>query len=123
VITPSSPTSKPVIDRRRVIDQALIDEVVSRIVAAFEPEEIILFGSHARGDTRADSDLDLFVVMDSDLSLPERSIMVDEIFGLHAWPMDVFVYTRAEFEEDREIFGTLASIVTLSGKVLHVRRQ
>jgi uncharacterized protein len=123
VSTPSSATSNPVIDRRRVIDQALIDEVVSRIVAAFDPEEIILFGSHARGDAHADSDLDLLVVMDTDVTYIERSMMIDEVFGWHVWPMDVFVYTPTEFQGDRQVVGTLASIVAKSGKVLHVRRQ
>jgi uncharacterized protein len=123
VSTPSSTTSNPVIDRRRVIDQALIDEVVSRIVVAFDPEEIILFGSHARGDAHADSDLDLFVVMDTDVPYIERSHVIDGLFGWHVWPMDVFVYTPAEFYADRQIVGTLASIVAKFGKVLHVRCQ
>ena len=119
---PSSTTLNPVIDRRRVIDQALIDEVVSRIVAAFDPEEIILFGSHARGDARVDSDLDLLVIMDSDLHPVERALEIDRLFGFYLWAMDVFVYTRKEFEEDRGCFGTLVSAISNEGKTLYARK-
>jgi hypothetical protein len=51
----------------RVIDQELINEVVDRIVRAFNPIRIVVFGSHARGDAGPDSDLDLMVEMESTL--------------------------------------------------------
>jgi predicted nucleotidyltransferase len=37
--------------------------LVDRIVAKYSPEKIILFGSHATGNTSNDSDVDLLVVM------------------------------------------------------------
>jgi predicted nucleotidyltransferase len=40
-----------------------IEEMVRRIVERFDPERIILFGSHARGTANPDSDIDLLVVM------------------------------------------------------------
>ena len=43
--------------------QAQIDCMVKRIVRKFRPEKIILFGSHARGEAGADSDVDLLIVM------------------------------------------------------------
>ncbi|MDO9542451.1 MAG: nucleotidyltransferase domain-containing protein [Kiritimatiellia bacterium] len=39
-----------------------INEIVRRVVAAVQPEKIILFGSSARGDTNSASDFDLLVV-------------------------------------------------------------
>ena len=41
-----------------------IDRMVRRIVRKFQPEQVILFGSQARGDAGPDSDVDLLVVMD-----------------------------------------------------------
>lgn len=41
---------------------ALLQEVVRRIVEAVHPEKVILFGSAARGEMGPDSDLDLLVV-------------------------------------------------------------
>ncbi len=39
-----------------------IANAVKRIAEAAQPEQILLFGSHARGDARDDSDLDLLVI-------------------------------------------------------------
>ena len=40
-----------------------VDRVVEQIVAAVDPLRIILFGSAARGELGADSDLDVLVVV------------------------------------------------------------
>ena len=42
--------------------QEKIQEMVRRIAARFEPDRIVLFGSHARGDAGPDSDVDLLVI-------------------------------------------------------------
>ncbi len=42
--------------------QLELDRIVQRIAEALEPEQIILFGSRARGDARLDSDVDLLVI-------------------------------------------------------------
>ena len=39
--------------------EPLIEEIIRKIVEAFQPRRIVMFGSRARGDTRPDSDLDL----------------------------------------------------------------
>ena len=41
------------------VDQAVLDEVIRRVVEVAQPEKIILFGSAARGRMRPHSDLDL----------------------------------------------------------------
>lgn len=43
--------------------EALLIEVVARIVREANPEKVILFGSRARGENRTDSDMDLLVVV------------------------------------------------------------
>jgi predicted nucleotidyltransferase len=48
---------------KRLTVQESIDLLVQRIVKKFHPEQIILFGSQARGDAGPDSDIDLLVVM------------------------------------------------------------
>ena len=48
----------------RTLDQAVLDEIVRRIVAVAQPEQIIPFGSAARGETGRHSDVDLLVVKD-----------------------------------------------------------
>ncbi|MFQ5421067.1 MAG: nucleotidyltransferase family protein, partial [Anaerolineae bacterium] len=53
-----------------MIDQKTIQHIVQVIARKLSPRRIILFGSYARGETGPDSDLDLFIEMDS--PLPRR---------------------------------------------------
>ena len=99
----------------------LLDQVTRKIVERFDPERIVLFGSRARGEARGDSDLDLFVEMQTDRPPPERAIEVAAIFGLRRWPLDVVVYTPAEVERLRRVRGTLLSIIEAEGKLLYAR--
>ena len=45
-----------------MIDQARINQAVALLVDAAHPGRIVLFGSHARGDAREDSDLNFLVI-------------------------------------------------------------
>lgn len=96
-----------------------IQEITRRIVERFSPRRIILFGSHARGNAGPESDLDLFIEMDSEQPPPERAAEVAEIFGLRSWPMDVVVYTPEEVRQVQGVHGTLLSMIEREGKVLH----
>ncbi|MDP1591073.1 MAG: nucleotidyltransferase domain-containing protein [Prosthecobacter sp.] len=98
---------------------ALLDHVTKAIVDRFHPKRIMVFGSHARGDARPDSDLDLFVEMDTLRRPPERAIEVSEVFGLRSWPMDIVVYTPEEVRRLRHVSGTLLSVIEKEGKVLY----
>ena len=105
----------------RVIDQELIDEVVRKIAERFRPRRIVLFGSHARGDAGPESDIDLFIEMDSDLRPVDRAIQVDALFDNRRWALDVFVYTPAEVEAHRGRISNLLAYVEAEGKVLYER--
>lgn len=109
------------ISDRRAIDAELIQHVADTIVDRFDPERIILFGSQARGDAGPDSDLDLFVEMDTTLRSPQRTIAIGSIFGLHNWPMDVVVYTPEEVERRRRVKWSLVNTIENEGRVLYER--
>ena len=64
-------------------DDALIEEIVRRVVDVADPDRIILFGSGARGDMGPNSDLDFLVIksgeydrgrMEGDLYVAMRGI-------------------------------------------------
>jgi predicted nucleotidyltransferase len=101
---------------------ALLEHVTKTIVERFRPKRIMVFGSHARGDARPDSDLDLFIEMDTSRRPPERAIEVSEVFGLRSWPMDIVVYTPEEVRRLRSLNGTLLSVIEKEGKVLYEQR-
>jgi predicted nucleotidyltransferase len=101
--------------------QERIDEMVQRIVSQFNPDKVILFGSHARGEAGPDSDVDLLVVMSAHGSKRERAI---EMYGLLAGmgvPKDVIVVTPEEFEAYRDAPGTVIRTARQEGKVLYER--
>ncbi len=57
----------------QTLEQSILDEMVRRLVAEFQPEKIILFGSHAWGEPTEDSDIDLFVIVSESNERPIRS--------------------------------------------------
>jgi len=98
---------------------ALLEQVTRTIVERFHPKRIVLFGSHARGDAGSDSDLDVFIEMQTSRRPPERAIEVSAAFGLRPWPLDVVVYTPEEVQRLRGVRGTLLSAIEKEGKVLY----
>lgn len=110
----NEPPSTPAVERRTQIDILPLAPLLARIRAAYQPEEIWLFGSRARGDARPDSDWDVFVVVpdgtsDEDLD-PLRAWRLQREAGI---PADVIPCRAKTF---REYAGT---VNTLSYEVLH----
>ena len=99
-----------------------VDEIVRKIVEAFAPRRIVVFGSRARGQAGPDSDLDLFVEMHSDLPPRDRVRAVSDLFGLRRWAMDLVVYTPQEVERMKDTVGTLLYTIEREGKVLYERQ-
>ena len=97
----------------------LLEQGTRTIVERFHPKRIVLFGSHARGDAGSDSDLDVFIEMQTSQRPPERAIEVSAAFGLRPWPLDVVVYTPEEVQRLRGVSGTLLSVIEKEGKVLY----
>ena len=101
--------------------EAAIDEMVRRVVEQFDPQMIVLFGSHARGDAGPDSDVDLLVVMDFEGS--KRQKQVDIGVALHdiRVPKDIIVATPDEIERYRDIVGTIIRPALREGRTLYER--
>lgn len=101
------------------VDSALIEQIARAIAERFRPRRIVLFGSRARGDHHPDSDIDLFVEMESALRPPERASAISAAFGLHPWAMDVIVYTPQEVDRFRNVIGTLLYTIEREGRLLY----
>lgn len=106
-----------------MMSESLPEKITAVLVERFRPRKVILFGSHARGDSSPESDIDLFVELDDDLGKRplERAVAVRSAFGLHPWPMDLLVYTTDEIRRMRRTEGTILSVVEAEGKVLYER--
>ena len=101
--------------------QAIIDRMVKRIVKKFHPEKVILFGSHARGDARADSDVDLLVVMDFEGRKLDKCLEIDATLRDIRISHDVIVTRPEDFEWRKDVVGTIEWPAAKEGKVLYVR--
>ena len=100
----------------------VIEDAKNRLVQAYHPEKIYLFGSYAWGTPDEASDLDFLVVVDSS----NEKFMTRAIAGHHAlWELDILkdivVYTQAEFELRLADPASFASKVKREGKVLYAR--
>src|SRR5947209_19969811 len=87
--------------------QADIDRMVERIVQKFRPEQVILFGSHARGEAGPDSDVDLLVVMDFEGTAFDMALEVRQALHHILVPKDVLVTKPEEFAWRKEVVGTI----------------
>lgn len=70
----------------------VLDEVARRIVATSDPEQVILFGSYARGDAGPDSDVDVLVIA-NDVLPRQESVRVQRALRGLLVPIDVVVAT------------------------------
>lgn len=103
--------------------QQVIAEAVRRIVEGFAPEQIILFGSHARGTAGPDSDADFLIVMPVSGSKRRKAAEIDLALAEIGMPKDVIVVTPEEVERYRNVVGTIIYPALREGKVLYDRRH
>lgn len=93
-----------------------------RLIDAYEPLKIFLFGSVARGESNVDSDYDLMVVV-PDNKTPERrrSRLAYEVLWGAGCAADIIVLTASEFETRSRVVASLPATVFREGKLLHAR--
>jgi len=104
-----------------MVSQPSLDEITRTIVSALDPRRVVVFGSRARGDEQADSDLDLMIEMETDLSWFERVRQVDALFPDRRQPMDFLVFTPAEVRQQRLQRNSMIRRIESEGRVLYER--
>ena len=103
------------------MNNELISTMTERIVRDFHPVQIILFGSHARGEAHPQSDVDLLVVF-SELA-DKRKTAADIRRTLADLPMakDILVTTPEELARQRDQVGTILRAAQREGEILYER--
>ncbi|HYN38562.1 MAG TPA: HEPN domain-containing protein [Rhodospirillales bacterium] len=111
-----------------VIDSALRPtavpaELLRAVVAYFRPRQVILFGSHARGDAGGDSDIDLAVVLDD--SAPAEHLSARAAHEARAGfgrACDIVAWRASDFRGRAAVIGSLPHTVVLEGQVIFGER-
>jgi uncharacterized protein len=104
------------------MDEDLVRDIVRRIVETAHPEKIILFGSRARADARADSDFDVLVIKESDEPGYRRDApLYRALAGLNA-PVDVITYTPEEVRDWSAVPQAFITTAIREGKVVYERQ-
>ena len=101
-------------------DDPVVAEILRRLVAAYQPERVYLFGSAARGDAGSSSDYDVLVVVPDDAS-PERlrsRRAYEALWGLGV-AVDVLVWRRGAFDARADVPASLPAEVIRDGVLLH----
>lgn len=106
---------------RRVTEgeEEALREIVDRLVRAFSPERIILFGSRARGEGRPESDFDLLIIWPDEKPPHFRAAIVRKALTGLALSLDIAVVTPTEFERLRSRPAHVVGIAAREGRTLY----
>ena len=102
--------------------QQKIREITNDIVKKYQPEKVILYGSHAWGKPREDSDIDLFIVKDTEKNVFERNREVCKIIFDKGEAVDVLVYTTSQLEKRERMGDPFVRRIIASGKILYAAK-
>lgn len=107
------------------VDAATLSQMTEAIVRTVAPEKVILFGSQARGDSGADSDVDFMVIVPGEIS-PQRSRrkLAGDLYRVLApfrIPKDILLYTSSEVDRWRNSTNHMIGRSFREGKVLYER--
>jgi predicted nucleotidyltransferase len=99
------------------------EELLRSVVAHFDPQRVIVFGSVARGEAGPDSDIDLVVVLDDDTPLDRLG--ADSIYEARKnYPraVDILPCRGSVLNERAQAKGSFAAAVLREGVTVYERR-
>lgn len=100
-------------------DNKIIEQMARRIVDKFAPQKVVVFGSWARGDATADSDVDLLVVMPYSGSKRDCQVAIRRQLKDYDVPKDVIVVSPEEYVEKAGLNGYIYQTIAAEGKVIY----
>jgi predicted nucleotidyltransferase len=99
---------------------ATIKDVVQQIAVRFDPQRIILFGSHAYGQPGPTSDVDMLVIMDTPLKETEQAVRICQAIKYH-FGLDLIVRKPSTVDYRLALGDAFLAEILSKGKVLYER--
>ena len=96
-----------------------VHETASRIAKRLSPLSVILFGSRARGDAHAQSDVDMVVMMPEGTDVHRATLEAMGVARDSPVDVDIVVYTPEQFAKLSVLPGTLPRRAIKEGILLH----
>jgi len=88
------------------------------IVREFNPQKIVLFGSHAWGKPSPDSDVDMLVILPFQGKSWQMAMAIREKVKV-TFPLDLIVRTESQIEDRLNKHDSFISQIVEKGRVLH----
>ena len=107
-----------------MVTQNQIAQLVKEIAEGYKPEKIYLFGSYANGVPNKDSDIDLFIVKETQTRKIYRIEEVLNSLDINEFPLigiDLIIYTPQELEGVKNHVINIANIALKTGKIMYER--
>ena len=102
----------------RVVNERRITEAGRRLAAAAPNAQVILFGSHARGEAGPHSDIDVLVVEPGVANEAEESVRLHRILRDLRMPADIIVVSREYADRWSEVRGGLVHTALSEGRII-----
>jgi predicted nucleotidyltransferase len=105
--------------------QDFLKLVVQRLVDTVHPEQIILFGSYARGEEHPHSDMDILVV-ETEHFITHRNryqemALLEKTIGRTPIALDLLVFSKEEVDHFRNSVNHIVARALREGKILYAR--
>lgn len=92
---------------------AEIDYIKNQLIEKYNPIDIILFGSCAKGRVTRSSDVDICIILETnDKRKVVRDILIEVEYKVD---LDVVVYTPQEWQKNKDDQATFAGIIKRTG--------
>ena len=106
-----------------VEQEAQLETLIKILVEQVQPEKVVLFGSYADGTATPESDIDLLVILESDLRRDHRQEAISQALRPRRVPIDILAYTPAEVQRCMQVPSSFVRHILATGKVLYDRNS
>lgn len=108
-----------ILKKEAALDLGEIARRIERPLKEGGAERAVAFGSYARGEADGFSDLDLAVVLETDLPFLERAGLLHEVLTALPIGVDLLVYTPEEFRRGMERRRGIFDAIAREGVTIH----